>query len=129
MACFVITGPTACGKSDLAMQLAKACDGEIICMDSMQIYRHMDIGTAKPTAEEQSEVPHHMLDIIEPGETFSVAAYSRMAEECAAQITARGHVPVFVGGTGFYLRALRHPMAMGGTAASPEINPRRKQLL
>ena len=74
MACFVITGPTACGKSDLAMQLAKACDGEIICMDSMQIYRHMDIGTAKPTAEEQSEVPHHMLDIIEPGETFSVAA-------------------------------------------------------
>lgn len=121
MACFVITGPTACGKSDLAMQLAKACDGEIICMDSMQIYRHMDIGTAKPTAEEQSEVPHHMLDIIEPGETFSVAAYSRMAEECAAQITARGHVPVFVGGTGFYLRALRHPMAMGGTAASPEI--------
>lgn len=121
MTCYVITGPTACGKSELAMQVAKSCGGEIICMDSMQIYRHMDIGTAKPTAQEQAEVAHHMLDIIDPWESFSVAAYSRMAEACAAQIIDRGHVPVFVGGTGFYLRALRHPMAMGGTAASPEI--------
>ena len=120
MTCYVIAGPTACGKSDLALKVAKECNGEIVCMDSMQIYRYMDIGTAKPTKEEQQEIPHHMLDIVEPWESFSVAAYCSMAEACAAEIIQRGKTPVFVGGTGFYLRALRHPMAMGGTSASPE---------
>lgn len=121
MTCYVIAGPTACGKSDLALEVAKACQGEIICMDSMQIYRYMDIGTAKPTQEEQREIPHHMLDIVNPWEPFSVAAYCAMAEKCASDILQRGKTPVFVGGTGFYLRALRHPMAMGGTSASPDI--------
>ncbi len=124
MTCYVITGPTACGKSDLAMDVAKACGGEIICMDSMQIYRHMDIGTAKPTKMEQRDIPHHMLDVVDPWDSFSVAAYCSMAQECAERIIERKKVPVFVGGTGFYLRALRHPMAMGGTAASPEIRSR-----
>ena len=64
MTCYVIAGPTACGKSDLALKVAKECNGEIVCMDSMQIYRYMDIGTAKPTKEEQQEIPHHMLDIV-----------------------------------------------------------------
>ena len=111
--CWVLTGPTASGKTALSIRLAQEFDCEIVCMDSMQIYRGMDIGTAKPTKTERQGVPHHMLDVADPSEPFSVARYQEMAEQAMADCFARGHRPLLVGGTGFYLRALRHPMAMG----------------
>lgn len=111
--CWVLTGPTASGKTALSIRLAQTYSCEIICMDSMQLYRGMDIGTAKPTIAEMDGVAHHMLDVAEPTEPFSVAQYQEMAEACMAEIFARGNRPLLVGGTGLYLRALRHPMAMG----------------
>ena len=111
--CWVIAGPTASGKTALSLDIARRHGCEIVCMDSMQIYRGMDIGTAKPTPQEQAAAPHHMIDVADPGEAFSVSRYQEMAEECVRQIQARGHRALFVGGTGFYLRALRSPMAMG----------------
>ena len=124
MTCLTITGPTASGKSDLALALAEKLDGEIVCMDSMQIYRGMDIGTAKPSPEEQARVPHHMLDVAGPMDSFSVTRYKEMAYSCAHDILKRGHLPVFCGGTGFYLRALRSDMAMGGAAGDPQVRSR-----
>lgn len=118
MNCWVLTGPTASGKTALSIRLAKEFDCEIICMDSMQIYRGMDIGTAKPTIEEMEGVAHHMIDIVAPADSFSVAQYQEMAEACIEDIQARGKQPLLVGGTGLYLRALRTPMAMGGDAAA-----------
>lgn len=115
--CWVLTGPTASGKTALSIRLAKAHDCEIVCMDSMQIYRRMNIGTAKPTPEEMAGVPHHMIDVADPDESFSVARYQEMAEDCIAGIHARGRRALLVGGTGLYLRALRQPMAMGDVAA------------
>lgn len=114
--CWVLTGPTASGKTAFSIQLAKAFDCEIVCMDSMQIYRGMDIGTAKPTIEEMDGIPHHMIDVADPVESFSVARYQEMAEECIAGIHARGKRALLVGGTGLYLRALRQPMMMGDVA-------------
>lgn len=111
--CWVLAGPTASGKTALSIRLALAHQCEIVCMDSMQIYRSMDIGTAKPTHEEMHGIPHHMLDVAEPAEPFSVARYQEMAEETIAGIHSRGHQALLVGGTGLYLWALRHPMAMG----------------
>jgi len=119
--CWVLAGPTASGKTALSLRLARAHGCEIICMDSMQLYRGMDIGTAKPTPEEQQAVPHHMLDVAQPTEAFSVAQYQEMAEACVRDIQARGRRALFVGGTGFYLRALRHPMAMGQVAGDAAI--------
>ena len=111
--CWVLTGPTASGKTALSIRLAQEHDCEIVCMDSMQIYRCMNIGTAKPTLEEMAGIPHHMLDVAEPDENFSVARYQEMAEDCIADIHSRGKRALLVGGTGLYLRALRQPMAMG----------------
>lgn len=119
--CWILTGPTASGKTALSIQLAKAHDCEIICMDSMQIYRRMNIGTAKPTPEEMSGIPHHMIDVAEPDEAFSVARYQEMAEACIADIHARGKRALLVGGTGLYLRALRQPMAMGDVSGDEAI--------
>lgn len=119
--CWVLSGPTASGKTALSLRLARAHQCEIICMDSMQIYRGMDIGTAKPTAEELAQAPHHMVDVADPREPFSVARYQEMAEECVRAIQSRGHRALFVGGTGLYLRALRHPMAMGEVAGDEGI--------
>lgn len=119
--CWVLTGPTASGKTALSIRLAKAHDCEIVCMDSMQVYRRMDIGTAKPTMDEMEGVPHHMLDVADPDEPFSVARYQELAEDCIADIHARGHRALLVGGTGLYLRALRHPMAMGDAAADADL--------
>ena len=115
--CWVLTGPTASGKTALSIRLAKEYDCEIVCMDSMQIYRGMNIGTAKPTEEEMAGIPHHMLNVAEPVEAFSVARYQELAEECIADIHARGKRALLVGGTGLYLRALRQPMAMGEVSA------------
>ncbi len=119
--CWVIAGPTASGKTALSIRLAQEHGCEIICMDSMQLYRRMDIGTAKPTPAERAAVPHHMVDVAEPTEAFSVARYQEMAEACVRDIQARGKRALFVGGTGLYLRALRHPMAMGDVAADEGI--------
>ena len=119
--CWVLTGPTASGKTALSLRLARTHDCEIVCMDSMQIYRGMDIGTAKPTADERAQAVHHMVDVADPTEDFSVARYQEMAESCIADIQARGHRALLVGGTGLYLRALRQPMAMGEAAADESI--------
>lgn len=118
--CWVLTGPTASGKTALSIRLAKSHQCEIVCMDSMQIYRRMNIGTAKPTIEEMDGIPHHMIDVADPYESFSVARYQEMAEACIDDIHARGKRALLVGGTGFYLRALRQPMALGGDAAADE---------
>ena len=102
----VITGPTATGKTALGVLLAKDFGGEIVSADSMQVYRHMDIGTAKVTKEEMQGVPHHMIDIAEPYESFSVARYVREADACVQDILRRGLLPIIVGGTGLYIDSL-----------------------
>lgn len=101
-----IVGPTAAGKTDLAIGLAEEFEGEIICADSRTVYRGLDIGTAKPTFEERGRVPHHLLDIVDPGETLSVAAFKRLAEGAMAAIRDRGKVPFLVGGSGLYIDAV-----------------------
>ena len=115
----IICGPTASGKSSLAVSLCQECDGELCSMDSMQIYRHMDIGTAKPTKEEQDLVPHHLIDLIEPTENFSAAMYKTAALACTEDCLQRGHLPVFCGGTGQYASAL----ALGISYMPIEIDP------
>ncbi|HBA51054.1 MAG TPA: tRNA (adenosine(37)-N6)-dimethylallyltransferase MiaA [Lachnospiraceae bacterium] len=102
----VLSGPTAVGKTKLSIALAKAVGGEIISADSMQVYRHMDIGSAKITREEMQGVPHHMIDVLEPWEEFSVAVFKEMCEQCLSGIYERGHIPIITGGTGFYVQAL-----------------------
>ncbi|MBR6557071.1 MAG: tRNA (adenosine(37)-N6)-dimethylallyltransferase MiaA [Clostridia bacterium] len=101
-----VLGPTASGKTALAVELCRRLDGEAVSCDSMQIYRDMNIGTAKPTSEEMRGIPHHMLDICAPEEDYSVARYVREAEECINDILSRGKVPVIVGGTGLYADSL-----------------------
>ena len=102
----ILTGPTAVGKTELSIRLAKAVGGEIISADSMQVYRHMDIGSAKVTPEEMDGVPHHLIDILEPTEDFNVVTFQTMAKEALRGIYGRGHIPVVAGGTGFYIQAL-----------------------
>ena len=124
-----IVGPTASGKTSLSLALAQAFPIEILCMDSMQIYRGMDIGTAKPTLAEQHFVPHHLLDIRQPEEAFSVAQYAALAREAITGIASRGHLPVLVGGTGLYLRALSLPLSLGGTPRDTAIRAQYQALL
>jgi tRNA dimethylallyltransferase len=101
-----IVGPTASGKSALALRLAEEHSGEIVSCDSLQIYRGLDIGSAKPTAEERTRVGHHLIDVRDPDESFSAADYARLAREALADIRARGRLAIVAGGTGLYLRAL-----------------------
>lgn len=115
----MIGGPTATGKSALAVALAKQFDGEIINGDAYQIYQGMDIGTAKVTVAEQGGVPHHLLDIVPPSASFSAAEFQRRAEAAIADIAGRKKLPIVVGGTGFYLNALRLGLPLGTQAASP----------
>ncbi len=102
----ILTGPTAVGKTALSVSLAKAIGGEIISADSMQVYRHMDIGSAKVTKEEMQGVPHHLIDVLEPMEEFNVVLFQQMARQAVEEIRGRGHIPILVGGTGFYIQAL-----------------------
>ena len=102
----ILTGPTAVGKTELSIELAKAVNGEIISADSMQVYRYMDIGTAKITKEEMQGVKHYLVDEIEPTEGFDVARFKTMAVDAIQKIRENGHIPVVVGGTGFYIQAL-----------------------
>ncbi len=104
----VICGPTASGKSELAVRLARELEGEIVNADSMQVYRGMDIGTAKPTREEMAGIPHHLLDIVPPDHPFSAADFSDTAGRAIADIIRRGKRPILAGGTGLYIRALLH---------------------
>ncbi len=111
----VIAGPTASGKTDLAVELALKVDGEIVSADSMQIYRKMDIGTAKPTIEERRGIPHHMIDIVDPDEEFSVAQFKSAAEACIKEIIGRGKIPVIAGGTGLYINSLVYNISFSDT--------------
>lgn len=116
----ILTGPTACGKSALALDLAERIGGEIVGLDSMTVYRGMDIGTAKPSAAERARVPHHLIDVLDPWESLTVAWWLERSEAACADITARGRVPIFVGGTPFYLKALLHGL-FDGPPGDPEL--------
>ena len=102
----VLTGPTAVGKTGLSIELAGALGGEIISADSMQVYRHMNIGSAKVTREEMKGIPHHLIDVLEPTEDFNVVIFQKMAKEALTRIYERGRIPVIAGGTGFYIQSL-----------------------
>lgn len=102
----ILTGPTAVGKTALSIELAKAVGGEIISADSMQVYRHMDIGSAKIKKEEMDGIPHHLIDILEPEEDFNVVLFQKLAKQAMEQIYANGNIPIVTGGTGFYIQAL-----------------------
>lgn len=102
----ILTGPTAVGKTDLSLQLAKAVGGEIISADSMQVYRHMNIGTAKLKKENMCGVPHYLINVLEPGEDFNVAIFQSMAKQSIAEIYKNKHIPILTGGTGFYIQAV-----------------------
>ena len=105
---FAIIGPTASGKSSLAMAIAEEIGGEIVSVDSAQIFLGLDVGTAKPTKEERDRVPHHLIDLIEPTEPYSAAQYAKAAERSIAEIESRNKTPILCGGTGLWLRALVH---------------------
>lgn len=114
----VVTGPTASGKSALALEIALRFDGEIINADSMQVFRLMNIGTAKPSPEERARVPHHLFDVVNPDEAYSAGRYAQEARAAAAAIHARGHLVVLVGGTGLYIRAF-----LDGLIETGDVNP------
>lgn len=102
----ILTGPTAVGKTSLSLSLAKELDGEIVSADSMQVYRYMDIGTAKIREEERQGIPHHLIDVLDPWEDFNVVRFQKMARKALEEIWERGHIPIVTGGTGFYIQAL-----------------------
>ena len=111
----VVVGPTGAGKSELGLKLAKCIGGEIVNCDSVQVYRGFDIGTAKVLPESRRGVPHHMIDVVGPGENLTAGAYARMARDVIGEVHQRGRIPIAVGGTGFYLRAL-----LEGLSPAPE---------
>ncbi len=117
----VVLGPTAVGKTALAIELAETYNGEIINADSRQIYRYMDIGTAKPTSEQQSRVPHHMVSIVDPDETLTVAQYQEMANQQICEIHQRGKIPILAGGTGQYITAILEGWSIPKVAPNAEI--------
>ena len=122
-----VVGPTASGKSRLALEIAKRYGGEIVSCDSMQLYRGMDIGTAKPNLAERGQVPHHMLDIICPNEEYSCSDYARDAAEIISQIESRGNLPLICGGTGLYLDALVRGTGTGEMTIDPEFRSEMEQ--
>jgi len=122
----VICGPTAIGKTAIAIEIAKIFNGEIISADSMQVYRYMDIGTAKPTSAERAEVPHHLADILNPDEPFDAAAFAGKARKTIETLSTKGILPIIVGGTGLYIRALLHGIFEGKTSDA-DIRKRLKE--
>ncbi len=122
----VICGPTGIGKTTIAIRVAGAFGGEIIGADSMQIYRQMDIGTAKPTAVEQAQIRHHLIDVADPAENFDAARYARMARSCIDHLISRDVLPVIVGGTGLYIKALLHGLSPSAVA-DPAVTNRLKR--
>ena len=117
----VVAGPTASGKTSLGISLALALGGEIVSADSMQIYRRMDIGTAKATPSERARVPHHMLDVADPAEEYSVSRYVEEAARCCEELFSRGKVPVLVGGTGLYIDSLLSGRSFGPRSEDPAL--------
>ena len=128
----VLSGPTASGKTALGVLLAESLGGEVVSADSMQIYRRMDIGTAKPTAEEMRGVRHHMIDVADPEEDYSVARYVEEASACVDEILSRGRLPIVVGGTGLYIDSLLSGRTFAGGEADPalrrELNERYDEI-
>ena len=118
-----VVGPTASGKSALALALSRARKGEIVSCDSLQVYRGLDIGSAKATTEERRAVPHHLVDVVDPDQDFSAADYARLARVAIDDIAARGHLPIVAGGTGLYLRALRRGL-FAGPSRDPDLRRR-----
>ncbi|UCC68438.1 MAG: tRNA (adenosine(37)-N6)-dimethylallyltransferase MiaA [Armatimonadota bacterium] len=119
-----IVGPTATGKTEVGVLLAEALGGEIVSADSMQVYRGMDIGTAKPTAEQRARVRHHLIDIVDPDELFSVADYRKRADAALEDIWGRGRQPILVGGSGLYVRAVLEEMDFSEVPPDPELRRR-----
>ncbi|MCI5675700.1 MAG: tRNA (adenosine(37)-N6)-dimethylallyltransferase MiaA [Firmicutes bacterium] len=117
----IISGPTGVGKSQLSIELAKMLDGEIISCDSMQIYRHMDIGTAKIKSDEMDGITHHMIDIVDPSESFSVKEYKIMAEEIIQEIYNRNKIPIMVGGTGLYINSIIYGLDLDSNNSNEDI--------
>ncbi len=124
----ILAGPTAVGKTALSIKLAKALGGEIVSADSMQVYRHMDIGSAKVMPEETDGVPHHLIDVLEPWEDFNVTRFQAMAKEAVEGIYGRGRIPVIAGGTGFYIQALIYDIDFRENEGSGEIRRELEQL-
>lgn len=124
----VIAGPTASGKTDLAVNLALNANGEVISADSMQIYRYMDIGTAKPTKEEMKGIPHHMIDIADPDESYSVALYKKDAENCIKDVLSRGKLPIIAGGTGLYINSLIYNIKFSETVTDEEFRKKMNHI-
>lgn len=124
----VICGPTGIGKTSTAIHLAQAFSGEIVSADSMQVYREMDIGTAKPTAEEQQQVPHHLIDVVSPDEPFDAAVFSRMADTAITDLTGCNRLPFVVGGTGLYIKALVHGLSRARPADEAVLNRLKEEV-
>jgi tRNA dimethylallyltransferase len=122
----VLLGPTASGKTALSLHLAERFHGEIVSCDSVAVYREFEIGTAKPALQDRNRIPHHLIDVADPTEQFTAGDYSRLARAAIAGIHARGHMPVVVGGTGLYLRALLEGL-FAGPARSEELRERLRQ--
>lgn len=122
----VLFGPTASGKTALAVEMAKAFNGEVITADSMQVYKGMDIGTAKPTLEEQQGVPHHMIDVAEPNENYSLGQYVSAAKACIEEVYRRGKLPILAGGTGLYIDTLIQNISLSEEEKDESL---RKELL
>ncbi|HIS55435.1 MAG: tRNA (adenosine(37)-N6)-dimethylallyltransferase MiaA [Lachnospiraceae bacterium] len=120
----ILTGPTAVGKTALSIRLAKAIGAEIISADSMQVYRHMDIGSAKVMPDEMGGIPHHLVDVLEPWDEFNVVRFQEMAKQAAEEIRSRNHIPLVVGGTGFYIQALLYDIDF--TETGEDTSYRRK---
>jgi len=120
----VITGPTATGKSKIGIMVASRINGEIVSADSMLLYRHMNIGTAKPTIEERQGIPHHMIDVAEPDQEYSAALYQTEARQVIDGILERKHLPILVGGTGLYIRAVIDPFTFGTVGGNPVLRKR-----
>ena len=116
----VVTGPTASGKTPIAIEIARRIGGEIVNADSMQVYRYMDVGTAKPSLEQRAQVPHHLLDVVTPDVAYSAGRYAEEARKAAAEIHARGKIVVLTGGTGLYIRAFLEGLLETGEA-DPEL--------
>lgn len=125
----IITGATATGKTAFAIECAKELNGEIISCDSMQIYRLLDIGTAKPTMEEQSAVPHHLIDVVDAGDEFSVQQFITLASKKIEEIESRGKLPIIVGGTGLYIRSLIYPYSFCSSKKDEKIRDELNKIL
>lgn len=123
----ILTGPTAVGKSALAVSLAREVGGEIISADSMQVYRHMDIGSAKITREEMADVPHHLIDILEPAEEFHVVRFQTLAKEAIKAIYENGKIPILAGGTGFYIQSVLYDIDFTETTEDETLRQQLEQ--